>query len=53
MMSDFSRHLILPFSLCPRGEGQMACTADSLTVICELMIQKNVEASTSQNPMGP
>jgi hypothetical protein len=36
----------------PGGEGRPARKADNLTTICELIVYKNVGASTSHNPMG-
>jgi hypothetical protein len=36
----------------PGGEGRPAHKADNLTAICELIVYKNVGASTSHSPMG-
>jgi hypothetical protein len=36
----------------PGGEGRPVRKADNLTTICELIIYKNVGASTSHSPMG-
>jgi hypothetical protein len=36
----------------PGGEGRPARKADNLTAICELIVYKNVGASTSHSPMG-
>jgi hypothetical protein len=36
----------------PGGEGRPGRKADNLTAICEPIVYKNVEASTSHSPMG-
>jgi hypothetical protein len=36
----------------PGGKGRPALGADNLTAVCEPIVWKNVEASTSHNSMG-
>jgi hypothetical protein len=36
----------------PGGKGRPARKAENLTAICEPIVQKNVKASMSHNPMG-
>jgi hypothetical protein len=65
MSLDFSIDLILPAVLgstqpltemstrnLTEGKGQTERKTDNLTAICEPIVQKNVGASTSYNPMG-